>query len=96
MPEIISTVKARVLQGAIMALTGENPEMVLHPDFIEIILTKNQKEFFKALLDKQFIPGKPADIRIVGTEDIIMPVIVKRFGVWSLVPAAIGFLFGRK
>jgi hypothetical protein len=96
MPEILSTVKARVLQGAIMAVTGEKPDMVLHPDHIEIILSKSQKEYFKALLDKQFEPGAPADVRITGTEDIIMPIIVKRFGVWSLVPAAIGFLFGRK
>lgn len=96
MPEILSTVKARVIQGAIMAVTGEKPDMVLHPEYIEIILSKNQKEYFRALLDKQFEPGKPADVRITGTEDIIMPVIVKRFGAWSLLPAAIGFLFGRR
>jgi hypothetical protein len=96
MPEIISTVKARVIQGAIYAVTGENPQLILHPDCIEIVLSKAQKEYFKMLLDKQFEPGKPADIRITGTEDIIMPVIVKRFGVWSLLPAAIGYIFGRK
>lgn len=41
------------------------------------------------------LTDKQGDISIVGIEDILIPVLIKKFGMYALAPLALGFIIGK-
>jgi hypothetical protein len=85
MPIAIQTqLKAQVLKAVIDQLAGGSAILEERDSSIKIILSENQKQWFRTFLDKQLDMKTKPDIEIDAL-GIILPVITKR--VWPFLAA---------
>lgn len=94
MAKIQSIGKAAAINTLLSALTGESAQVTPYNSYVEITLSKNQKDYFKKMLE-DMLTDKQGDISIVGIEDILIPVLIKKFGMYALAPLALGFIIGK-
>ena len=71
--------KAQILKAVIDQITGGGCLLVDREDSIKIVLSEDQKTWFKNFLDAQLEMKKKPDIEIDAI-GIILPVIMKRIG----------------
>jgi len=81
---ISTKLKAQLIKGVIDQLAGGSSILEEREVSIKIILTEQQKEWFKSFLDKQLDMKIKPDIEI-DVLGIILPVIFKR--VWPFMAA---------
>jgi hypothetical protein len=90
-------IKAQVLKAVIDQVTGGECSLEDRESSIKIILTEQQKNWFKSFLDKQLDMKKKPDIEIDAL-GVILPVIFKH--AWPFLAAGgagiAALVFGRK
>ena len=86
--------KTQGLSLLVSAFTGSSPTIRRGDSFNEIVLTDDQVKRGQVIF-KNMLEAKPTDVRLVGMNKVVNPVVLKKYIGWMIgIPAALIIIGG--
>lgn len=86
--------KTQGMSLMVNAFTGSSPIIQRHDNYNEIILTDEQVQRGQQIF-KDMLESKPGEVRLVGMDKVVNPVIIKKYIGWIIgIPAALVIIGG--
>lgn len=74
------TIKTNAISLFLLAITGAQPEIIKYPEYNELVLSNNQNQIIRELLNKM-LSADPGNVRI-NLKPIITPIVLRRYWPW--------------